>query len=64
MAGLLAALGGWPSVTGLAAAAVAGLTIGIVTPETLESLSGGYVTLDGTQAEDLLPSYASLLGEG
>lgn len=60
----LAEIGGWPAAAGLAAAAVAGLTIGVVSPGALDSLSGGYLSVDGTQADDLLPSYAILLGEG
>lgn len=62
--GLIAALGGWPALAGLATAAVAGITIGIVSPETVDTLSGGALGLAGYDVNDLLPSYADLLGEG
>ncbi|WP_172293437.1 hypothetical protein [Pseudoruegeria sp. HB172150] len=61
--GLFAGIGGWPAAVGLAAAAVTGLTIGVVTPDTVDSLSNGYLSADWTTAEDLMPSYAGLLGE-
>ena len=61
---LLAGIGGWPAAAGIAAAAMTGVTIGMATPEMLDSLSGGYLSVGGTQADDLLPSYAALLGEG
>lgn len=56
-------VGGWPAAAGLAAATLAGVGIGLVTPESLESLSNGYLSV-GTDAADFLPSYAVLLGEG
>ncbi len=61
---LLAGIGGWPAAAGLAAAAITGLMIGVVTPDTLDSLSGGYLSVGGTQPDDLLPSFTVLLGEG
>ncbi len=66
LAALLAAIGGWPSAAGLATAAVAGLAIGLSAPDTLDTLSGGYLALadGGYQLEDLLPSYGDLLDEG
>lgn len=60
---MLDAIGGWPAAAGLAAATVAGVTIGVVTPEALEGLSNGYLSV-GTDAGDFLPSYAALLDEG
>ncbi|MDJ0824645.1 MAG: dihydroorotate dehydrogenase [Rhodobacter sp.] len=64
LAAVLATIGGWPAAAGLATAAVAGLMIGIATPDTLQDLSGGYFAAAGYQLEDLLPSYGDLLGEG
>lgn len=66
VAAVLATIGGWPAAAGLATAAVTGLTIGLVTPDTLDTLSGGYLaSASGVyQLEDLLPSYGDLLGEG
>ena len=63
-AGVLESIGGWPSAAGLATAAVAGLAIGLGTPDTLETLSGGYLAAGGYQLEDLMPSYGDLLEEG
>ncbi len=63
--GLLAQIGGWPAAAGLAAAAVAGLAIGLWQPEALDDLTGGYLaSAAGYEIEDLLPSYGDLLGEG
>jgi len=61
----LAMIGGWPAVAGLATAAVTGLTIGLASSDTLDTLSNGYLaTADGTfELEDLLPSYGDILGE-
>lgn len=64
LARLLAAIGGWPAAAGLAAAAITGVTIGVATPDLVESLSGGYLSMTGTAAEDFMPSYAALFGEG
>lgn len=65
IASLLGAIGGWPAAAGLATATVAGLMIGMGTPETLDQWTGGYLTSSlGYQVEDLLPSYADILGEG
>ena len=40
MAGLLAAIGGWPAAGGLAMATVAGLSIGVVAPDSLGTVAG------------------------
>ncbi len=61
---VLDGIGGWPAAAGLAAATVAGLAIGIATPETLSLLSGGVLSATTDGMEDLLPSYAALLTEG
>lgn len=56
---LLAALGGWAAVSGLAAATVAGLWLGIAPPPALDALlAGDAVTVS------LLPDYDTLAGEG
>lgn len=60
-------IGGWPAAAGLAAATIAGVSIGFGTPEVLDTLSGGYFLADGGATydlDDLLPSYGDLLGEG
>ena len=51
---LLDAIGGWPSLSGLAAATVAGVWIGVSPPDALSDLSAGYL---GTTVE------VSLLGD-
>jgi len=63
---ILGSIGGWPAATGLASATVAGLAIGLGAPDALDTLSGGYLaSVDSVyELEDLLPSYADILGEG
>lgn len=62
---LLRQIGGWPAAAGLLTATVAGLAIGLATPDTLDALSGGYLAASsGYELEDLMPSYGDILGEG
>jgi len=64
-AGLLAMIGGWPAAAGLATATVAGLVIGLSTPDTFEVLAGGYLgDAASYEIDDLMPSIGDLLGEG
>lgn len=60
-AGLLArfseAVGGWPSMAGLATATVAGLWIGYAQPVGLEVFSGAEETVAAFELGDLLPGY-------
>ncbi len=59
------AIGGWPSMAGLATAAVAGLWIGYAQPVGLEILAGGEETALAFELGDLLPGYGGLaLEEG
>lgn len=73
MAAMVAALGGWRAVAGLATAGVAGLAIGLGAPSAVTVLAtGSYVS--GTEAYDtatseygidaLLPSFYELAAEG
>jgi hypothetical protein len=65
LAGVLASIGGWPAAAGLATAAVTGLMIGLATPDTVETLTGGYLAADmAYDLEDLMPSFDDLLVEG
>ena len=41
LAGILRAIGGWPAATGLSAATLAGLWIGVAAPEGLAAKAGG-----------------------
>lgn len=43
--GILSALGGWPGVSGVTAAGVAGLMLGFWAPDVVDSLSGGQLWL-------------------
>lgn len=66
LAGLLAAVGGWPSVATMATATVAGIWLGFAQPDTLNTLSGGTL-LPGSagvayEVDDLIPSYGSFDG--
>ncbi|MFO7922013.1 hypothetical protein DZD18_06330 [Rhodobacteraceae bacterium W635] len=60
------ALGGWLGAGGLAAAAAAGLFIGVAAPDRVDSALGGQLSALGlVQTDDLLPGLAYLLpGEG
>lgn len=65
LAGLVAAIGGWPAVAGLATAAVTGVAIGVASPDTIDSWTGGTVTAAlGYEVNDLIPSVGDLLEEG
>ena len=64
-ANLLAGIGGWPSVAGLATATVAGIWIGFSAPETVDGLAGGVLSLtDGSELNDLMPTLDGLFLEG
>ena len=61
----IAAIGGWPTAAGLASAAVAGLMIGLVTPDSLQGLAEDYLVAASVfEFDDFMPSYGDLLGEG
>ncbi|MCP3969545.1 MAG: hypothetical protein GY717_04365 [Rhodobacteraceae bacterium] len=65
LATLLGLIGGWPAAAGLMTATVAGLAIGLATPDTLDDLTGGVLTsVTGYELEDFMPSYGDLLEEG
>lgn len=62
---ILDALGGGPALAGLVAAAVAGVAIGAVSPETVWTLSGGALGGEiGYDPNEFMPSYGDLLGSG
>lgn len=63
IARLLGALGGWPAVSGVTLAGVAGLTFGFVAPDLVDGLSGGQI---GIWSGDtgILPEIGLLWEEG
>lgn len=62
---LLQGIGGWPSAVGLASAAMAGVVIGFTSLETLDSVSGGYLSVvTGYGVTDLMPSFGDLIEGG
>lgn len=62
---LLDAIGGWPSLAGLATATVAGLWIGLAAPESVYDLTGGYLGLsEDVDLIDLMPTADILTLEG
>jgi hypothetical protein len=64
-AGLLAALGGWPAVAGLASVTVAGIWLGYAAPGGLDGVTAAlWPAQDGYDVVDMIPSYDGLLGEG
>jgi hypothetical protein len=54
---LVASLGGWPAVAGLATAAVVGIWIGYVAPDTLNELTGPSQTTGTYELGDLIPAF-------
>lgn len=65
LAGLVAAIGGWPAVASLATATVAGLYIGVSPPAQLEDFAVTYLgTTDYTALGDYSPGFEYILTEG
>ncbi|WP_102107054.1 dihydroorotate dehydrogenase [Oceaniglobus roseus] len=68
LARLVGALGGWPSLAGLAAAALAGVWIGTAQPVMIEDLGIGLsarsdtAAAEGYDLADLMPGYDILAG--
>lgn len=64
-ASILASIGGWPSVAGLATATVAGVWIGFSSPEAVDDLASGYLGIsEEIELTDLMPSFDTFLQEG
>ena len=63
---ILDALGGWPAMAGLATATLAGVWLGFVAPDRLNTLAGGLLLPDSAAAaasydlEDMVPGYGGL----
>ena len=65
LASVIATIGGWPAAAGLATAAVTGLMIGLVPPDSLLELADDYLVASSVyELDDFMPSYGDLLGEG
>jgi len=64
LAALIATLGGWPAVAGLATATVAGIWIGYAAPDTLNQLTDGYLAVGSYEFGDLLPAVDLAAKEG
>ncbi|MBU2891126.1 dihydroorotate dehydrogenase [Celeribacter halophilus] len=74
MEAIIATLGGWRAVAGLATAGVAGLAIGLGAPTTVTALATGSYVSDsalgietsdgGYEIDDLMPSFYDLVTEG
>lgn len=63
--GILAALGGWPALTGLVTATAAGIWIGFAQPGPVGGFADGVIPADsGYDIGDLMPEYESVLVEG
>ena len=62
---VLGMIGGWPAAAGLATATVAGLVLGLTSPDVIETWTDDYLADASTYVlEDLLPSYGGLFDEG
>jgi len=65
MAGLLAGIGGWPAMAGLATATVAGVWIGYASPDTLDGITNGLLTSrTAYEVGDFMPTLDDLFYEG
>ncbi len=59
-------LGGWPAVAGMVTATVVGVSMGFVSPDQVNTLSGGLLLQSDTSStssydlEDILPGYSAL----
>jgi len=60
---LLAAIGGWPSAAGLAAATLTGIWIGVSPPAAVDTLTAGLISSNLADA-DVLYGFDVLLAEG
>ena len=58
-AGLIEALGGWPTASGVALAGVTGLAVGLAAPDLVDSWSGGQITTI-TGDTEALPDMSAL----
>ncbi|TCP41331.1 hypothetical protein [Rhodovulum marinum] len=63
LAGLVAALGGWPALGGLATAGVVGIWIGYAAPGGLEAVTAAMLG-SGYDVTDMVPSLDTYLTEG
>jgi hypothetical protein len=63
LAALVAAIGGWPAMGGLATAGLVGVWIGYAAPAGLDTVTSD-VFGDGYEVSDLVPSLDSYLAEG
>lgn len=65
LAGIFAAIGGWPAVAGLATATVAGVWLGYAQPGGVDSLTDTLLLAEnGYDVVDMLPAYDGIWGEG
>lgn len=66
LSGVLRGLGGWPALTGLATATVAGVWIGYAAPSAVSTLASDIWPSDttGYDVVDLIPSMDTFLAEG
>lgn len=58
------AIGGWPSVAGLATATVAGIWIGVSPPAAVDALAYDYLEGSDSYFTEIVPSYDSFFEEG
>ncbi len=64
MMAVLAAIGGWKPAAGLAFATIAGVMIGYVAPEALDTVTSGTFLSADSAVDDFLPTFDDLLSEG
>ncbi len=64
LARLLAGIGGWPAMAGLATATVAGVWIGYASPDTLDGIASGLASRTTYDVGDFMPTFDDLFYEG
>lgn len=64
LAGLVAALGGWPALGGLATAGLVGVWIGYAAPGGFDAVTATMLGSGGYEVSDMLPSLDAYLTEG
>ena len=62
---ILSGVGGWQAMAGLVSAAIVGVSVGYASPDTFDSFTGGFVSIEDNQSlGDFMPTVTNFLVEG